>query len=53
MTFKRIISGAVEEGLELYENGARLQILFGILLNLPWMVVLWFSRGSNTAYLAD
>lgn len=53
MTFKRIISGAVEEGLGLYENGARLQILLGLLLNLPWVLVLWFGRGSNTAYVAD
>ena len=53
MTFKRIMSGAVEEGLGTYENGARLQILFGVLLNVPWLLVLWFGRGSNTSYVAD
>lgn len=53
MTFKRIISGAVEEGLGIYEGGARLQILLGVLLNLPWVLVLWFGRGGNTAYVAD
>eukprot|EP00903_Cladosiphon_okamuranus_P008866 g8489.t1 len=52
-TFKRIISGAVEEGLGIYENGARLQILLGVVLNIPWLLVLWFGRGSNTAYVAD
>lgn len=53
MTFKRVISGAIEEGLRDYENGARWRILFGILLNVPWMLVLWFGRGSNTAYVAE
>ncbi|CAM9490400.1 unnamed protein product [Ectocarpus fasciculatus] len=53
MTFKQVISGAIEEGLRDYENGARWRILFGILLNIPWMLVLWFGRGSNTAYVAE
>ncbi|CBJ29864.1 conserved unknown protein [Ectocarpus siliculosus] len=53
MTFKQVISGAIEEGLRDYENGARWRILFGILLNVPWMLVLWFGRGSNTAYVAE
>ncbi|CAM9421672.1 unnamed protein product, partial [Scytosiphon promiscuus] len=53
MTFKRVISGAVEEGLGKYEDGARWRILLGVLLNIPWMLVLWYGRGSNTAYVAD
>lgn len=53
MTFKQVISGAIEEGLRDYENGARWRILFGILLNVPWILVLWFGRGSNTAYVAE
>lgn len=49
-TFKQVISGAVEEGLEVYERGARLRIVGGILLNVPWVVVLYCIGGGKVAY---
>ena len=52
-TFKQVIAGAVEEGLEVYEKGARLRILAGILLNVPWVVVLYFIGGGKVVYQSD
>ena len=52
-TFKQVIAGAVEECLEVYEKGARLRILGGILLNVPWVVVLYCIGGGKVVYRSD
>lgn len=49
-THKTVIAGAVEEGLESYEGGARRRVLIGILVNLPWVLLIWCISGDTMVY---
>lgn len=52
-TFKRIIARAVEEGLNSYERSSWLRIYFGVLINMPWIFLLWYVSGGTAVYQAD
>lgn len=49
-TFKRVVSGAVDECVGRFEAGVNRQLILGVLVNIPWMVLLMFVTSDDLAY---
>lgn len=51
LVLKDLAARAVEDSLDEHEAGAWQQILFGLLLNLPWVAMLVFTSRANIEYV--
>lgn len=51
LVLKEVIAGALEDDLERYEACAWREVPLGILLNLPWIAMLWYASSGNVEYV--